>query len=180
MPSRKIQKQCSGQCARVLPNIHFTTKNWRENDKSRLCLKCMQCNPRGHWPCVKCSTVKPLSEYGIWLGMRKTRRNDGTTRCDECKKKRKWCKPHHLAMISWTRQSQEIIGNRKIFLRSKIRVWSVQRRKIFFWQIRSDRISCKERNAHKMKSRITKMKREIVEMTMKIVKMKMKMKTWNV
>ena len=84
MWSKSETKKCAGPCSRTLPSASFTARMWRESADLRKCLSCMPKCPRGHWRCVECKDVKPLTEYSDWLLPRARKVNNGTARCNGC------------------------------------------------------------------------------------------------
>ena len=80
-------KICSGTCGQVLPVASYTKWMWALGDGNRKCLRCMDRNKRGYWDCVECKTSKDKSEYSLWLSPRKTKKNNGTARCNDCQRR---------------------------------------------------------------------------------------------
>ena len=54
-------------------------------DADRRCKACSGIR-RGLWTCIKCKAAQAPDAFSLWLEKRKVKRNDGTARCNACKR----------------------------------------------------------------------------------------------
>ena len=64
-------------------SAYKSKKEYMKSNEDRACKACSG-KRRGFWTCVKCKKAEPPDAFSKWLEKRKSKYNDGKSRCNAC------------------------------------------------------------------------------------------------
>ena len=85
MSRNKAQKICSACKEAKCESEYKSKKEFMRSDADRRCKACSGIR-RGLWTSIKCNEAQAPDAFSLWLEKRKVKRNNGTARCNACKR----------------------------------------------------------------------------------------------